>query len=378
MADSTKTPSRSQTANETGAAADLDQVEEGLVTATATTVRTQPITTVSIPRVVGIVDEDRAHDAVSSESGEAGGGGGDGDRLEEGADAIGATTTPGEMEEVSGYDERILERTVTETTSPDGEVPLLDAWYAEFTDGDGAVARLAQQQPAVVQRIAEVVIGADDRVRINNTTVVPWRWICALRITAANNTSWIGTGWLVGPRTVITAGHCVFMHGQGGWVKSIEVIPGCNGAARPFGSAVATSFRSVTGWTQGSNRDFDYGAIILPASRPYGNQLGYFGYASLSLVSLMGLTLNLSGYPGDKPSGTQWFHARRATLVTPRTIIYNIDTAGGQSGAPVWRFLNGQRHVVGIHTNGSQLGNSATRIVTPVFNNIKAWKAQGT
>jgi V8-like Glu-specific endopeptidase len=82
-------------------------------------------------------------------------------------------------------------------------------------------------------------------------------------------------------------------------------------------------------------------------------------------------------YPGDKPSGTQWFPARKATLVTPRTIIYNIDTAGGQSGAPVWRFLNGQRHVVGIHTNGSQLGNSATRIVTAVFNNIKAWKAQG-
>jgi glutamyl endopeptidase len=353
----------------------VDQLEEGLITTVTTAPTIQVPVPVKVFSVVGM-DEARAHDAVASDGTEVDEGP-ETDRLDEGAESGGVGGAPGDLEEVAGFDERILERSAQETGVVTGEAPALDAWYAEFMDGNGAAVRLAQHQPEMVQQIAEVVIGADDRVRITNTTAMPWRWICALRITAANNTNWIGTGWLVGPRTVITAGHCVFMHNQGGWVKRVEVIPACNGAQRPYGSATATSFRSVTGWTQGSNRSYDYGAIILPSANKYGNQLGYFGYASLSTTSLMGLTLNLSGYPGDKPSGTQWFHARKATLVLPRSIVYNIDTAGGQSGAPVWRYLNGQRHVVGIHTNGSQLGNSATRIVSGVFNNIKTWKAQG-
>jgi glutamyl endopeptidase len=378
MAESTRTKARkseTSTIEQDTEGDGVDRMEEGLIT-TVTTLTPPQTLTVTVPRVVGVVDEARAHDPVSSEATEAGSGY-DEDRLDEGVESAGGAGAPGELEEVAGFDESILERRASVTETGDGDEPLLDAWYAEFSDGHGAAARLAKYQPEMVQRISEVVIGKDDRIQITNTTTIPWRWICALRITAANNTSWIGTGWLVGPRTVITAGHCVFMHGQGGWVKRVEVIPGSNGAQRPYGSAVATSFRSVSGWAQGSNRDYDYGAIILPPANRYGSQLGYFGYASLSTPSLMGLTLNLSGYPGDKPTGTQWFHARKATLVLPRSIVYNIDTAGGQSGAPVWRSLNGQRHVVGIHTNGSQLGNSATRIVTPVFNNIKQWKAQG-
>ena len=64
----------------------------------------------------------------------------------------------------------------------------------------------------------------------------------------------------------MTAGHCVYSHSHGGWAQSIEVIPGMNGAVRPYGSAVSTSFRSVTGWTgsPSGNPEFDYGAIILP------------------------------------------------------------------------------------------------------------------
>jgi glutamyl endopeptidase len=280
-----------------------------------------------------------------------------------------------ELELVEGFDERVLEldREGAATVMP--EERLLDAWHAEFSDP--ATVAMLRQQPRLPETMAEVVIGADDRVRIHNTTAYPWRCICSLKITARDGSLWIGTGWLVGPRTVMTAGHCVYMHSRGGWARRIEVIPGRNGSQRPFDSAVATSFRSVTGWTQKKKRSHDYGAIILPASQPYGRRLGYFGYANLSYFSLLNLKVNLAGYPGDKPAGTLWWHARRISWVTARTLVYNIDTAGGQSGSPVWRLRNGKRHVVGIHTNGSTSGNSATRIVKPVFDNIKKWKAEG-
>jgi len=50
-----------------------------------------------------------------------------------------------------------------------------------------------------------------------------------------------------------------------------------------------------------------------------------------------------------------------------------LDTFGGQSGSPTWRFVNEQRHAVGIHAYGG-CPNSSTRIVPPVFNNMLAWR----
>jgi len=135
---------------------------------------------------------------------------------------------------------------------------------------------------------------------------------------------------------------------------------------------VGTSFRSVRGWTQNSDPNFDYGCIILP-NASLGNQVGYFGFASLTDASLNSLLVNNSGYSGDKPFGTQWFNAGRVTNVTARKIYYMLDTYGGQSGSPTWRFLNGQRHAVGIHAYGG-CPNSSTRIVSQVFNNMMSWR----
>jgi glutamyl endopeptidase len=183
----------------------------------------------------------------------------------------------------------------------------------------------------------ETVCGHDDRVQITATTAIPWRWICELIITMPNNAGFRGTGWFIGPRCVMTAGHCVYSKSNGGWAKKIEVIPGMNGIARPYGSSIGTSFRSVTGWTNNADPNFDYGCIILPSA--LGNVVGYFGFASLSDASLNNLIVNNSGYPGDKPFGTQWFNAGRVTNVTARKIYYMLDTYGGQSGSPVWRYL---------------------------------------
>ncbi|QQR43433.1 serine protease [Myxococcus xanthus] len=249
---------------------------------------------------------------------------------------------------------------------------LLDAWYATYAPP--ALRAFVQRERVEGRSAPEVVIGPDDRIRITTTTEFPWRAICSLLITAGDGSQWIGTGWFAGPRLVVTAGHCVFMRNQGGWVRSIEVIPSRNATQRPYGSRVATSFRSVQGWTQNQDRSYDYGAILLTGGAAPGNQVGWFGFATRSDSDLSSYTLNLSGYPGDKiPVGTQWWHAQQTQSVTARTIVYQTDTAGGQSGAPVWLYRDGARQVLGIHTNGASSGNSATRIVQPVFNNLQSW-----
>ena len=224
----------------------------------------------------------------------------------------------------------------------------------------------------------ETVHGVDNRVQITSTSTYPWRVHASLLITAADNSQWIGTGWFISPRTLITAGHVVFIKGSGvagrdGWVKRIQVMPGRNGSTLPFGSVTSTTFRSVTGWTGSGNPEFDYGAIILPT--PLGNSTGWLGYGNYSDATLLASTANISGYPGDKPSGTQWYDARRIAAVSARKVHYDIDTAGGQSGSAVYRMVNGARFAVAIHAYGGATTNSGTRINAQVFANLNAWKA---
>jgi glutamyl endopeptidase len=223
----------------------------------------------------------------------------------------------------------------------------------------------------------EAVIGTDERVEITNTKQFPWRVNASLLITAADNSQWIGTGWFISPRTLVTAGHCVFIQhsgipGRDGWVKKIQVMPGRRGTEVPFGAITATEFWSVKGWGEKGLENYDYGAIILPSAFP--QDLGHYGFGSFADAELLASTANIAGYPGDKPKGTLWYDNRKVGSVNPDKVFYAADTAGGQSGAAVYVLREGQRIGVAIHTYGGNTANSGTRISSQVFSNLEAWK----
>lgn len=154
--------------------------------------------------------------------------------------------------------------------------------------------------------VVETVHPPDDRVQITNTAIYPWRAHASLLITAADNSRWIGTAWFIGPHTLATAGHVVYIKNSGvaerdGWVKSIQVMPGRNGTTLPYGSVTSTNFRSVTGWTGSGDENYDYGAIIIPTE--LGSTTGWFGFGAWPDADLLKSVANISGYPGDKPPG---------------------------------------------------------------------------
>ena len=63
------------------------------------------------------------------------------------------------------------------------------------------------------------------------------------------------------------------------------------------------------------------------------------------------------------------------TSVGARKVYYDVDTYGGQSGAAVYRIINGARYAVAVHAYGGSTSNSGTRITSGVHTNLVAWKA---
>jgi glutamyl endopeptidase len=254
---------------------------------------------------------------------------------------------------------------------------IAEASYGPLAPGGNPVASVVEAPLSAPSAPESVQGGTDDRIQITNTADYPWRVHASLRITAADGALYVGTGWFIGPHTLVTAGHCVFIYEPGsarhGWVRSIQVMPGRNGSILPYGSVTSTDFRSVTEWTSTGNENFDYGAIIIPTD--LGNTVGWFGFGVYSDSDLVASTANISGYPGEKPDGTQWYHARQVASVNSRKVYYAIDTTGGQSGSAVYREINGGRYGIAIHAYGGATANSGTRILQPVYDNLVAWKA---
>jgi V8-like Glu-specific endopeptidase len=229
----------------------------------------------------------------------------------------------------------------------------------------------------------ESVLGQDDRVRILDTELPPWRMICALEMRGPSGAGAIGTGWLVGPRTLLTAGHCVHS-GRffGGWAREIAVSPGRNGATFPFDTVRSTRFASLDAWVVREDPDFDIGCVHL--DQPIGERLGWFAIGALPPNELEGCLVNVSGYPVDRGEGAEQYHHRNRVLrVSERRLFYDVDTYGGQSGAPVWihESSNAPPLVVGIHAYGTSgtppafhiEANSAPRIIPEVLDRISAW-----
>jgi V8-like Glu-specific endopeptidase len=283
-------------------------------------------------------------------------------REEDGDPGIGETAPfrlePG-LESVPGY-----------TFSAPG---LIRAWLSRVARRIDPSRLAPGWHPLVVIRDQ---ISGDDRIQVQDTRPSPWRWICDLAITAADGSKFHGTGWLVSPRAVITAGHCVYKHEHGGFVQRVTVSPGRRGDFLPYEAIPCDRVDCSQAWRDTAVQA-DYGVVFLPEGQPVAEGFGNFGYADLDSQDLANLPVSLAGYPGDKPTGTLWYHERPVRRVTTYDLFHEIDTFHGQSGAPLWRVKeNGVRQVVGIHVAGEGMENRATRINDEVFEEIKAWKKQ--
>ncbi|GAB4329366.1 MAG: hypothetical protein Kow0010_13700 [Dehalococcoidia bacterium] len=226
----------------------------------------------------------------------------------------------------------------------------------------------------------QIVIGSDDRIRVVDTSIYPWRAIAFLELYDAFD-QYVGscTGTFIGPDAILTAAHCLYS-ADDGWIESIAVVPGKDGDFEPYGFEWAANWWVPDMWID-SNGDslWDWGVIKMP-SWDMGLTVGWFSVGLLTTETLgqPDIMPAIFGFPGDAdPPDTMWGFAAEAFVdVSDFDLYYDIDTAAGQSGSAIFLlhddFLG---LIVGIHTTGLSEGgqgvmNRGSRIDQELLDDI--------
>ena len=238
----------------------------------------------------------------------------------------------------------------------------------------------------------------DRRKKIISTHKVPFRYIC--RITLKDGT-FLGTGTLIGPRTVLTAAHVVwrFTTDSRRGHRDFIITPAQKGAGTdPFRARTqSTRVIPASGYNNAyavSSRDY----AVIHLKHRIGNKIGYWGIDDVkwphdktgtSMVKrglplgAGNLKVNLSGYPNDKHRGNfqYWsynYTSRKTNLQSDGMLQYFNDTFAGHSGSPVWvrrHASMGGRVMVGIHvgirTATSSKPNKAVYLSSSVVDFIR-------
>lgn len=283
----------------------------------------------------------------------------------------------------SGFESRRVAGPTTVLARPDGGF---------FSEGPPLSMPLPPQVGSFAAK-PENVIGIDNRVIVPDTATTPWRCICHLEVEYEAGPVGFGTGFIIGPKAVLTAAHVIHNVGKNRKARNIRVIPGRNGSTAPYGYFVASldRCRIPDQWVQSSADNpsaaaaADYAIIPFPDQPerdglPSAERLGYFGLKCFedaeSERKAEMLFVNNAGYPyeADKPYGTLWYNAGRVRNMGDTFIEYMVDTEGGQSGSPVYFYdeEKKQRYVIAVHTTGDFV-NRGLRITREIFAQIKEW-----
>lgn len=256
------------------------------------------------------------------------------------------------------------------TVDPD-DIELLD----EAVSQSKSVANISNKiKPNGIDM--QSIIGFDNRTRVTAVTTGPYYKIGFLYITAADDKTYVGTGFLISENYMLTAAHCLYMSGKP--IKSITAYFGANGNNYEV-SANSIAIGWCTSYISMRNIANDWGYIKLDWN--VGNTCGWFGIGYATDAYLGQSSYTIFGYPSDKATYNRnsqmhgqnvqmWKDSGRLTNIYYDYFTYKMDTYGGQSGSPV--FNSSSQIVYGIHhgENVSGVTNGASRITQGIFTHL--------
>ncbi len=216
------------------------------------------------------------------------------------------------------------------------------------------------------------IIGEDDRFQINDTKIFPWTTIVKIEGLFQGNIPFSCTGWMLGPSTLVTAGHCVYDFTETkSFAFDVTITPALNSDdmnPSPFGMCTTYRESVLSPWYLDGDAGYDYGVYRL--SCQIGYQTGNLGFKVISGDGI-GTSIALTGYPRDKGGTTMWATLGSVLSSTPLLFFYDNDATQGQSGGPVWDFTDPNCYVCVVSISAQEYApptmNSGPRINQTAF-----------
>jgi V8-like Glu-specific endopeptidase len=197
---------------------------------------------------------------------------------------------------------------------------------------------------------------------VDNQAQYPWQSVVFITSTFPDGTDATGSGAMVGPNDVLTAGHVVYSDENGGAATEVTVTPAFDPdpLETPFGTVDASSWNYFPDFELGAD-----GPSILPGDDsattlggteldvalldldvPLGNATGWMG---LDPTFESGY-VNVTGYPGYYGSNmTNDTGYVQDDAVDWFTDTSSLETHPGNSGGPLWYLGDdGMPYVVGV------------------------------
>ena len=190
-----------------------------------------------------------------------------------------------------------------------------------------------------------------------------------------------GSGTLIDPKTVLTAGHCIHKGRGGTYYDFVTVHPAYDQGTSPYGLARSVKLHTWVQWAQDGKHESDMGAIIL--DRPIGALTGWRGYGYNTDCDYFEEGFwEGSGYPGGTPWSTctgfdmsrMYTRTGDFSFCNVKKLTFLAESCEGSSGTGFVR----DDAVFGVLSFTRATGTDCPRITKTKFKHIEQWIAKRT